>query len=266
MPPLLPAAIGLVALVYSAVGHAGATGYVAVMTLAGLPPATVRPTALVLNVLVASIATAQFARAGHFSRRLFWPLAAASVPCAAVGGAVALPTAAFEAVVGAALLASAVRILLAPRRHEADDPTPPTFGLAAEPGGERDAPGTVALPSPALAALGAAIGLAAGLTGVGGGVFLTPVLLALRAAPVRRIAAVTAPFILVNSLAGLAGGLLAGRPLAAVSLPVVAAAAIGGAAGSFAGAFRLPVRGLELVMAAVLAVASWKLLAPLVGL
>jgi len=268
MPPLLPAAIGLVALVYSAVGHAGATGYVAVMTLAGLPPATVRPTALVLNVLVASIATAQFARAGHFSRRLFWPLAAASVPCAAVGGAVALPTAAFEAVVGAALLASAVRILLAPRRHDTDtnDTAPRMDGAAAGPGGERDAPGTVPLPLPALAALGAAIGLGAGLTGVGGGVFLTPVLLALRAAPVRRIAAVTAPFILVNSLAGLAGGLLAGRPLAAVSLPAVAAAAIGGAAGSFAGAFRLPVRGLELVMAAVLAVASWKLLAPLVGL
>ena len=266
MNTALALATGLVALLYASVGHAGATGYIAVMTLFGFGPDVIRPTALVLNVLVASIATAQFARAGHFSRRLFWPLAAASVPCAAVGGAVALPTTAFEAVVGAALLASAVRILLAPRRPDADDDAPPRSGTAAEPGGGADPSGTTALPLPALAALGAAIGLGAGLTGVGGGVFLTPVLLALRAAPVRRIAAVTAPFILVNSLAGLAGGLVAGRPLAAVSLPVVAAAAIGGAAGSFAGAFRLPVRALELVMAAVLAVASWKLLARLVGL
>jgi len=259
MHPLLPAAIGLVALLYSTVGHAGATGYIAVMTLAGLPPATVRPTALLLNVLVASIATAQFARAGHFPRRLFWPLAAASVPCALLGGATTLSAAAFEAIVGAVLLASAVRIVVAPR-------SPPAGRRDAAAEAEEGGSAAARLSVPALAVLGGAIGLLAGLTGVGGGVFLTPVLLTLHAAPVRRIAAVTAPFILVNSLAGLAGGLLAGRPLTAVSLPVVAAAAVGGAAGSFAGAFRLPVRSLELVMAAVLTFASWKLLARLAGL
>lgn len=261
MHPLLPAAIGLVALLYSSVGHAGATGYIAVMTLAGLPPATVRPTALVLNVLVASIATVQFARAGHFPRRLFWPLAAASVPCALVGGTITLPTAAFEAALGLVLLLSAGRILVAPRRGGAGDGA--AGGSAA--GGTVAAVPTV-LSAPVLAALGAVIGTLSGLTGVGGGVFLTPALLALDAAPVRRIAAVTAPFILVNSLAGLAGGLLAGRPPTAVSLPVVAAAVIGGVAGSSAGAFRLPVRTLELAMAAVLAFASWKLLARPLGL
>jgi hypothetical protein len=111
-----------------------------------------------------------------------------------------------------------------------------------------------------LATLGGAIGLLSGLTGVGGGVFLTPALLALRAAPVKQIAAITAPFILVNSLAGLVGGLSAGRPLPPVSLPVVAAAVLGGAIGSQLGAFRLPVRTLRLLMAAVLAFASVKLL------
>jgi len=262
MNPLLPAAIGLVALLYSAVGHAGATGYIAVMTLAGLPPATVRPTALVLNVLVASIATVQFARAGHFPRRLFWPLAAASVPCALVGGAITLPTAAFEGALGLVLLLSAVRIVAAPRRigTEGAATAGATAGTAARP------VRPTALSVPALAALGAAIGLVAGLTGVGGGVFLTPALLVLAVAPVRQIAAVTAPFILVNSLAGLAGGVLAGRPVTAVSLPVVAAAVIGGVAGSSAGAFRLPVRSLELVMVAVLAFASWKLLGRPLGL
>jgi uncharacterized membrane protein YfcA len=270
MNPLLPAAIGLVALLYSAVGHAGATGYIAVMTLAGLPPATVRPTALVLNVLVASIATVQFARAGHFPRRLFWPLAAASVPCALVGGAITLPTAAFEGALGLVLLLSAVRIVAAPRRIGTEDAATAGANAGANAG---TTAGTAARPVrptalsvPALAALGAAIGLVAGLTGVGGGVFLTPALLALAVAPVRQIAAVTAPFILVNSLAGLAGGVLAGRPVTAVSLPVVAAAVIGGVAGSSAGAFRLPVRSLELVMAAVLAFASWKLLGRPLGL
>ena len=111
-----------------------------------------------------------------------------------------------------------------------------------------------------LAALGGAIGLLSGLTGVGGGVFLTPALLALRSAPVKQIAAITAPFILLNSLAGLAGGLFAGRPLPLISLPVIAAAAIGGAIGSQFGAFRLPVRTLRLLMAGVLAFASVKLL------
>ncbi len=113
--------------------------------------------------------------------------------------------------------------------------------------------------TPVLALLGGGIGLLSGLTGVGGGVFLTPALLALDAAPVKQIAAVTAPFILVNSLAGLAGGLISGRALPQVSLPVIAAAVIGGAIGAHLGAFRLPVRSLQLLMAVVLAIASVKL-------
>ena len=117
---LLPFAIGLVALLYASVGHAGATGYIAVMTLLGLEAPVIRPTALVLNVIVATIATVQFFRAGHFSGRLFWPLAAASVPCAFVGGAITLPTATFEAVLGGVLLASAARMLLDTRRQPSD--------------------------------------------------------------------------------------------------------------------------------------------------
>jgi uncharacterized membrane protein YfcA len=88
MHAILPLAIGLIALLYASVGHAGATGYIAVMTLLAMPAAAVRPTALVLNVVVATIATVEFFRAGHFRPRLFWPLAVASVPCAFLGGAV----------------------------------------------------------------------------------------------------------------------------------------------------------------------------------
>jgi len=246
MHAILPLAIGLVALLYASVGHAGATGYIAVMTLLGMPSAVVRPTALLLNVIVSTIASVQFIRAGHFRPQLFWPLAVASVPCAFVGGSLTLPTAAFEAVLGGVLLASAARMLLDARRSTADDAT------------------TQPLPcrrSPAVwAAIGGAIGLLSGLTGVGGGVFLTPALLSLGAAPVKNIAALTAPFILVNSLAGLCGGMLAGRPFPAAGLPAIAAAVLGGAIGSYFGAFRLPARTLRLLMAAVLAFASVKLL------
>ena len=246
---VVPVAIAAVALAYASVGHAGATGYVAVMTLCGVPVDVVRPTALALNVLVATIATVQFVRAGHGRPRLLLPLALASAPCAILGGAVALPTAALEAVLGVVLLAAAVRILAeaVPAERPASEPS-------------TDRPAT---PRSVLAVLGAGIGLASGLTGIGGGVFLTPALLALRAAPVRQIAAVTAPFILVNSLAGLAGGLLTGRPLPEATGPVLAAAAVGGAVGASLGAYRLPVWTLRLLMAAVLAFASLKLLAGL---
>lgn len=248
MTAILPVAIGLVALLYAAVGHAGATGYIAVMTLLGVPPPVIRPTALMLNVIVASIATAQFFRAGHFRPRLFWPLAAASIPCAAVGGGIELSTAAFSTVVGAVLLISAIQLL---------------WDVGRGKGRSEDDAATAAgrpLPVPGFVALGGAIGLLSGLTGVGGGVFLTPALLATRAFPVRQVAGVTAPFILVNSLAGLAGGLVAGRGLVTISGPVVLAAVIGGAVGAHLGAFRLPVTFLKAALAAVLGFAGLKML------
>lgn len=246
MNPLLTLAIGAVALLYASVGHAGATGYIAVMTLFGLDSQVIRPTALGLNVIVASIATAQFWRAGHFRPRPFLPLAAASMPAAAIGGAANLPTAAFEAAVGLVLLFSAVRIF-----GEAG-------GASAESGEET--PGAHRCTLPFMAALGGSLGLLSGLTGVGGGVFLTPALLALRAGPVKQVAAISAPFILVNSLAGLLGGLAAGGALPPISPAVIAAVALGGGIGSQLGAFRMSPRVLRLLMGVVLVVAGFKLL------
>lgn len=249
MTGLLPLAIGIVALLYATVGHAGATGYIAVLTLAGAEPAVIRPTALVLNVLVATIGTVQFARAGHFRAALFRPLAMASVPAAAVGGMLTLPHAAFEGVIGIVLLVSALRIA----------------GETLWPANSEEA-GPAALPPPRLAPvwlglLGGGIGLLSGLTGVGGGVFLTPALLALRAAPVRTAAAVSAAFILVNSVAGLAGRVVAGAAVPPVAWPLVVAVAVGGLAGAWLGAFRLAVPMLRTVLAVVLALAGLKLLA-----
>lgn len=245
-------AIGVVALLYAAAGHGGATGYAAVMALAGMPQEVIRPTGLMLNLVVAAIGTTQFARAGHFRGRLFLPLAAASVPCAAIGGAIPLASDTFAGLLGAVLLFSAARIVLEARSGAAN---------AADHDGDIEPGGVSAtLSLPVSLGIGAAIGLLSGLTGVGGGVFLTPLLLGLRAAPVRQVAAVTAPFILVNSAAGLAGRLAAGGSLPPLGLAAVAAAAVGGLVGSHLGAFRLPVPTLRLLMAAVLAVASVKLI------
>ena len=245
----LAAAVFAVAALYSSVGHAGATGYIAVMTLWGLAPDVIRPTALLLNVVVATIATIQFTRAGHFDRRLLVPLVVASVPAAAVGGWLALPKAAFETLLGIVLGVSAIRIAIeAVMRGRPGDAAEPAPRLPAD----------TAWRTAVLGVTGGVVGLLSGLTGVGGGVFLTPVLLALRAAPVKTIAAVSAAFILVNSLAGLAGGLAAGRSVPLPGVALVVAAAAGGAVGAHLGAFRLPVTAIRLVMAAVLAIASAK--------
>lgn len=252
---LLPAAVLAVAILYASVGHAGATGYIAVMGLLGLAPEVIRPTALVLNLVVAAIGTVQFARAGHFRRDLFLPLGLASVPAAAIGGWLALPTAVFEGLLGFVLACSAARLVLDVFWSRGG------MDLAAE-----DQTAARRLSIPLLVASGSGLGLASGLTGVGGGVFLTPLLLMLRVATTRQVAAVSIVFILVNSAAGLGGWLAGGRSLAAIDPWVVAAAAAGGLIGSHLGAFRLPVPALRLLMAGVLAVASVKLVGEAVGI
>src|ERR1035437_6065024 len=112
--PLLAAAVLLVAFLYSSVGHAGASGYIAVMSLFSLAPGVIKPTALLLNILVASIGAWQFWRAGHFSWPLFWPFALLSIPAAFLGGYINLPTHVFKAVVGLVFWFSAARFLLRP--------------------------------------------------------------------------------------------------------------------------------------------------------
>jgi uncharacterized membrane protein YfcA len=235
--PLLVAAVALVAFLYASVGHAGASGYIAVMSLAGLAPAVIKPTALALNVLVASLATLQFARAGHFSWPLFWPFALLSVPFAFLGGWLSLPTQLFKLLVGLVLLYSAARFLVRP---PPDAPrAPPSRPLAVSVGG--------------------GLGLLAGLTGTGGGIFLTPLVLSMRWAPAKTASAVSALFILVNSLAGLAGSWAGTRSLPEQSLPLAAAAIGGGALGSWLGSRHLSPTWIKRLLAIVLAIAGAKL-------
>lgn len=228
------------AAVYSSVGHGGASAYLAVMALAGVAPDVMKPAALTLNILVAGVATARFAGAGHLSWRLVWPFALASVPAAFVGGMVTLPVRGYQVVLGVVLLFAASRMLL-------------VTGPADDGAGGR-------LPfAPALAA-GAAIGFVSGLIGVGGGIFLSPLLLLAGWAGARATAAASAVFILVNSAAGLAGHLLT-APALPSPLPLWAAAALaGGWVGSGYGSRRLPAPAIRRLLAAVLLVAGAKLI------
>jgi len=235
---LLPAAILIAAILYSSVGHGGASAYLAVMALAGLVPQVMRPSALVLNLVVAAIAAVGFARAGWFRWRLFWPFALTSIPFAFVGGAITLPDAVYKRVLGVVLLFAAYRLWR-------------IFG-----GGE------IVRPPPIGLALlwGAAIGLLSGLTGVGGGIFLSPLLLLARWAEPKPTAAVSAAFIWVNSVAGLLA-----KPSSLALLPSgivlwALAAAVGGITGAFLGSRRLPSLVLRRLLAAVLVVAGAKLL------
>lgn len=235
---LLLIAIGVVAFLYSSVGHAGASGYIAVMTLLGLAPATIRPTALILNILVASIGSFQFWRAGHFRWKLFWPFALLSVPAAYLGGYLQLPVTILRILIGLVLLFSAVRLFF--RRGDPPESKSPA-------------------PSAAIS-LGGLIGLLSGLTGTGGGIFLTPALLFFQWARIREAAAVSAVFILVNSIAGLVGYFAANRSLPSLGLILAGAAVIGGAGGSHFGSRRFPPRTISLVLAIVLTVAGTKLI------
>lgn len=236
----LAALILLAALLYASVGHAGASGYLAAMALFGVAPAVMKPTALSLNILVAVIATTRFARAGAFSWPLFWPLALASIPCAYLGGRLTLPAAWYQPLVGTVLLYAAWYSFRGAREALAPRPTPP--------------------PRAGLLAVGAALGLLSGLTGVGGGIFLSPLLLACRWAPVRVIAGVSAAFILANSVAGLLG-LLSRAPVLPAALPYWALAAVlGGYVGAGLGSRRLGNPALRRLLALVLVIAGIKMI------
>ena len=227
------------ALLYSSVGHAGASAYLAAMALVGVPAATMRPTALVLNLFVATIVIVRFARAGHLPWRSLVPLAAGSVPMAFLGGSIDLPGEIYRPLVAVVLLAGAWR--LATATPVTDDEVRPGVPLL---------PGVLA---------GAAIGLLAGLTGTGGGIFLTPLLVLAAWTGTRDAAGLSGAFILVNSIAGLAGLATGGASLPS-ALPLwVAAVVAGGLIGSWLGAARFSILNLRRALAFVLVLAAAKL-------
>ncbi len=234
-------AIGLVAMVYATVGHAGATGYIAVMTLFGLSAESVRPVALILNVVVGVITAVQFSRAGYLRTQLILPLICGSIPAALVGGWLTPPVPVLEMIVGCVLILSAVRI---------------GYNKALQEDSMNNQSGLVRA---TLVLAGVFLGLLSGLTGVGGGVFLTPALLAMRIAPVKQVAATSAAFIVVNSIAGLVGWVSAGNTLPGIAPGLLVAVGVGGFVGSRLGVFHLTPQLLRGCIACVLVLAGVKL-------
>lgn len=230
----------LAAMLYAAVGHAGASGYLAAMALAEVSPAVMKPTALSLNILVALIATTRYYRVGAFSWSLFWPLVLTSIPFAFIGGSVTLDAEIYKLLVGIVLVYAAYRAFL---------------------GAETRSSLAVRAPHSALLmVVGAALGLLSGLTGVGGGIFLSPLLLFLRWAPIRVISGTAAAFILVNSIAGLLG-VISRVPELPMVLPYWAiAAVVGGFVGAEYGSRRLASPVIQKLLALVLIIAGIKMI------
>jgi uncharacterized membrane protein YfcA len=239
---ILAATFFAAAILYASVGHAGASGYLAAMGLLGVAPATMRPTALALNVLVASIVTIRFHLAGQVPWRSVLPFVAGSIPMAFVGGGLVLPVDVYKPLAGVVLLVAAARLAMTAGRA----------GAAEEP-----APRVPVVPA---IAVGGVIGLLSGLVGTGGGIFLTPLILFVHWAGARTAAGISSAFILANSIAGLLGNVASVQALPA-GLPIwLAAVAAGGLIGAEMGARRLGTVGLRRALAVVLLVAGLKLI------
>jgi uncharacterized membrane protein YfcA len=236
---LVSALLFVVALLYSSVGHGGATGYLAVLSFFAVAPAQMAGTALMLNVLVGGLASIAFVRAHHLIPRLLWPFVFVSVPAAFLGGYLKVTDRLYFVLLALALLAAAFRLGFVPRKHSQE----PTRALAV----------------PAALPLGGAVGLFSGMIGIGGGVLLSPILILARWATAKQASAVAAIFIVANSLAGIAGrAVRGGLDVVPVLVPLVAAFA-GGLWGSHLGANKFSGNTLRRLLAVVLFVAAVRL-------
>ena len=234
--------IALAAGLYASVGHGGASAYLAILTLAGMAHPDIAVTVLLMNLIVSATAFRRYQAAGHFDGPLAASLIVFSAPAAFLGGLAPVSPRLFALLLGIALLAAGVRLLL-------PNPQPEHPAHPQGPGLWKKA-----------ALMGSALGLLAGLTGVGGGIYLSPLLLLMGWAGAKRTAAVSAAFIFVNSATGLIGRLLRGQEVEPALLPLVVAALAGGLLGACWGAGRARNVALCRVLGVVLLIAAAKLL------
>lgn len=230
-----------IAVAYASVGHGGASGYLAILSLYGFSPLDMAPSALLLNILVAGTAFITYYRAGFFDKRIFWSFSLTSIPAALAGGIIHVSPGIYSWLLVSALLFAAFRLAISQTNRNVEEPLQPISMILALP-------------------CGAGIGLLSGIVGVGGGIFLSPLLLLMRWAKTKQTAAVSAGFILVNSMAGLYGHLTRKNVNMKELLPFVLAAFIGGIIGSHFGARRFDGVVLRRILAIIMLIASFKLL------
>jgi uncharacterized protein len=230
----------LIALLYSSVGHGGASGYLAIMALFGVSTAVMRPTALILNIVVAAIAAFKYLKAKRFSLRTFIIFGILSVPCSFIGGAVQLPSHQMKIVIGIVLIISSFAMIF--RTYL------------------RNGYMVREVPAPTGLVCGGIIGFLSGLTSIGGGIFLSPILVFFKWSRIRDSSGIAALFILVNSISGLSGQISAGIRVSVNVWPYVAAVTIGGFIGAEVGSRKLNSNAIMLLLFAVLIVAAIKML------
>jgi len=229
----------LVAFLYASVGHGGASGYLALMALFSITPEVMKPTALLLNLFVSMVSFVQFYRGGHFNWKLFWPFVVTSIPLAFLGGSVSVDGTIYKQILGLLLIIPIVRFLFF-SNIKVDEVRKPNIILSL--------------------LIGGVIGFLSGLIGIGGGIILSPVLLLLKWSDMKQTAAISALFIFVNSLSGLAGQLQKGIIFSTDMYVYVAVAFAGGICGAYFGSIKFKHSILKNLLAVVLMVAAWKLL------
>ncbi len=238
MIPYLAGCIFVVAMMYASVGHGGASGYLAIMALFSLLPEALKPTALMLNIVVAGVGTYLYCSAGQFSWRVFWPFVVTSIPMSFLGGTFSLPPELYRPALGMVLLFAAWR-LFARRKHEAYEAKTPSLPVAMIVGG--------------------VLGFASGLIGVGGGIFLSPLMILLGWARVREVSGIAALFILVNSISGLFGHMSSLQHVPDYAPLLASVALVGGSIGAICGSRHLPVATILKAMSFMLVMAGGKM-------
>ena len=236
---LVAGCLFLGAILYTSVGHAGASAYIAVMTLFDLPPVVIKPTALTLNIFVSSFTSFRYIKSNFFNKTLFLYLSVGSVPAAFIGGRINLPSHVYKPVIGVLLLLSGVRFLVQAMQSDK---------------AHRQ------VNKPLAVFIGACVGLLSGITGTGGGIFLSPLIIWLGWVSVKQASGTVAAFIFVNSTAGLLGNLQSTSSLPS-ELPVFLVAVLLGAfIGTRFGIKRFSSVGVKRALGVVLLIAGAKFL------
>ena len=227
----------LVAILYASVGHGGASGYLALMALFGFVPLVMKPTALVLNLLVSLIAFLSFYKARFFKPKLLWPLILGSIPLAYLGSIIPLPDVIYKRILAVVLLFSIIRLLIG--KSDMEQKKDPPFWV--------------------LLLIGSGIGLLSGMIGMGGGILLSPILILAGWSNQKETAAISAIFIFLNSLSGLVGQFQKGFELAPGIIWIAASVLVGGWLGAYIGAKKVPIGQMKWLLAGVLMMAVGKL-------
>lgn len=231
--------IFLLAVLYSSVGHGGASGYLALMVLFNFAPEFMRPSALVLNIFVSSVALFSYYKNGHFRLKLLIPFIVTSVPVAFIGGALTADPRTYKIILGIFLLIAISRMVFQPKNSANEIREINKYGAYL---------------------VGIFLGFFSGLIGIGGGIILSPIIILLKWGTVKQTAAVSAAFILVNSIAGLSGQISQGIQLAPEIGYMLAVAIAGGSIGAYMGSFKMSNTILRYTLSAVLIFASIKLM------